>query len=294
MHRRTLFKYSVVSAAVFATTAMLAACTTGKPNYSQEKTMATTHKTQVVALLKSIETGDPAPVSSIHPNKYIQHNLAVGDGLAGFGAVLQALPKGSARANTARVFQDGDSVFAHTEYNFFGPKIGFDVFRFENDKIVEHWDNLQETAKPNPSGRTMLDGPTTVADLDRTEPNKALVRSFVDDILVNGRMDKLASYFDGDNYLQHNPAVADGLSGLGAALAAMAKAGVSMKYERVHKTLGEGNFVLVISEGQFAGKHVAFYDLFRVQANKIAEHWDTIEPIPPQSEWKNANGKFGF
>jgi predicted SnoaL-like aldol condensation-catalyzing enzyme len=294
MHRSTLFKYSVVSAAVFATTAMLAACTTVKPNHSQEKTMATTRKAQVVALLKSIETGDPAPVSSIHPNKYIQHNLAVGDGLAGFGAVLQALPKGSARANTARVFQDGDYVFAHTEYNFFGPKIGFDVFRFENDKIVEHWDNLQETAKPNPSGRTMLNGPTAVTDLDRTESNKTLVRSFVEDILMNGRMDKLAAYFDGDNYLQHNPTVADGLSGLGSALAAMAKAGVSMKYERVHKTLGEGNFVLVISEGQFAGKHVAFYDLFRLQANKIAEHWDTIEPIPPQSEWKNANGKFGF
>jgi predicted SnoaL-like aldol condensation-catalyzing enzyme len=256
--------------------------------------MASARKTQVVALLKSIETGDPAPVSIINPAKYIQHNLAVGDGLAGFGAVLQALPKGSAKANTVRVFQDGDYVFAHTEYNFFGPKVGFDVFRFENDKIVEHWDNLQETAKPNPSGRTMLDGSATVLDLDRTESNKALVQRFVDDILVNGRMDKLAGYFDGDNYLQHNPAVADGLSGLGAALAAMAKAGVSMKYERVHKTLGEGNFVLVISEGQFAGKHVAFYDLFRVQANKIAEHWDTIEPIPPKSEWKNANGKFGF
>jgi predicted SnoaL-like aldol condensation-catalyzing enzyme len=294
MHRRTLFQHAVISATAFATTAMLAACTTGKPNQSQEKVMATTHKAQVVALLKSIETGDSAPVSSINPNKYIQHNLAVGDGLAGFGAVLQALPKGSARAHTARVFQDGDYVFAHTEYNFFGPKIGFDVFRFENDKIVEHWDNLQETAKLNPSGRTMVDGTTAVIDLDRTAPNKAIVRSFVDDILVNGRMDKLAGYFDGDNYLQHNPAVADGLSGLGAALAAMAKAGVSMKYERVHKVLGEGSFVLVISEGQFAGKHVAFYDLFRVQANKIAEHWDTIEPIPPQSEWKNANGKFGF
>jgi predicted SnoaL-like aldol condensation-catalyzing enzyme len=294
MHRRTLFQYSVISAATFATMAMLAACTTGKPNHSQEKAMATTRKAQVVALLKSIETGDPAPVSSIHPNKYIQHNLEVGNGLAGFGAVLQALPKGSARANTVRVFQDGDFVFAHTEYNFFGPKIGFDVFRFEDGKIVEHWDNLQETAKANPSGRTMLDGPTAVVDLDRTESNKAFVRSFVDDILVNGRMDKLAGFFDGDNYLQHNPAVADGLSGLGAALAAMAKAGISMKYDRVHKVFGEGNFVLVVSEGQFAGKHVAFYDLFRVEANKIAEHWDTIEPIPPQAEWKNANGKFGF
>lgn len=257
--------------------------------------MSTPHKTAVAALLKSIETGDPAPAAVIHPQRYTQHNLAVADGLAGFGAVLAALPQGSARAHTVRVFQDGDFMFAHTEYDFFGPKIGFDVFRFEDGRIVEHWDNLQPTpAQPNPSGRSMTDGSTTLAELEHTAANKALVRAFVDDILVHGRMNKLAGYFDGDHYLQHNPAVADGLSGLGAALKAMAEAGVSMRYEHVHQVLGEGNFVLVISEGQFSGRHVAFYDLFRVQTGKIAEHWDVIETIPPQAEWKNTNGKFGF
>ena len=260
--------------------------------FAQEAAM-TPQKQQVVALLKSIETGEPAPVASVNPDKYIQHNLAVGDGLAGLGAVLQLLPKGSAKVNTVRVFQDGDRVFAHTEYDFFGPKIGFDVFRFENGKIVEHWDNLQETpAKPNPSGRTMIDGPAQATDLDRTAANKALVKAFVEDILVAGRMDKLAGYFDGDRYHQHNPQIGDGLSGLGAALQALAQAGIALKYDRVHMVLGEGNFVLVASEGTFGGKHVAFYDLFRVQNGKIAEHWDTIEAIPPRSEWKNANGKF--
>ncbi|MDX8500630.1 hypothetical protein RFM99_19675 [Mesorhizobium sp. VK4C] len=38
----------------------------------------------------------------------------------------------------------------------------------------------------------------------------------------------------------------------------------------------------------------SFYDLFRVENGTIAEHWDTIETIPPQSVWKNQNGKFGF
>ena len=253
----------------------------------------TTEKQQVVALLKSIETGDPQPVSAVNPGKYIQHNLAVGDGLAGFGAVLQALPKGSAKVDTVRVFQDGNYVFAHTDYNFFGPKIGFDVFRFESGQIVEHWDNLQEKPiQPNPSGHTMTDGPTQADDLVKTAANKALVRAFVDDILVNGRMDRLAGYYDGDHYVQHNPQIADGLSGLGAALQAMAKAGVTMKYERIHQVLGEGNFVLAVSEGSFAGKHSSFYDLFRVEDGKIAEHWDTIETIPPKTEWKNGNGKF--
>lgn len=255
--------------------------------------MSTSTKQQVVDLLKSIETGDSKPVAYINPEKYIQHNLAVGDGLAGFGAVLQQLPKGSARVNTVRVFQDGDFVFAHTDYNFFGPKVGFDIFRFENGRIVEHWDNLQETpAGPNPSGRTMLDGPTQASDLTHTEANKALVRAFVDDILVNGRMDKLAGYFDGDNYLQHNPQIADKLSGLGAALQAMAKQGVTMKYDRIHKVLGEGDFVLTASEGTFAGKHTSFYDLFRIESGKIAEHWDTIETTLARTEWKNSNGKF--
>lgn len=250
-------------------------------------------KSQVAALLKSIETGEAAPVAAINPNKYIQHNLGAADGLAGFGALMQLLPKGSAKAHTVRVFQDGDFVFAHTDYNFFGPKIGFDIFRFEDGRIVEHWDNLQEKpAQPNPSGHTMTDGPTQVQDLDKTEDNKRLVRAFVDDILVHGRMDRLAGYFDGDNYVQHNPQIGDRLSGLGAALQAMAKAGITMKYDRIHRVLGEGNFVLVASEGQFAGTHSSFYDLFRVENGRIAEHWDTIEAIPARADWKNGNGKF--
>jgi predicted SnoaL-like aldol condensation-catalyzing enzyme len=138
----------------------------------------------------------------------------------------------------------------------------------------------------------MTDGATKVTDIDKTEANKALVKSFVDDILVNGKMDMLSGYFEGDNYIQHNPQIGDGLSGLGAALEAMAKAGIVMKYDAVHHVLGKGNFVLVSSEGILGGKPTAFYDLFRVTSGKIAEHWDTIEAIPARADWKNQNGKF--
>jgi predicted SnoaL-like aldol condensation-catalyzing enzyme len=252
----------------------------------------TQKENQVVDLLKSIETGASGPVKVINPNNYIQHNLGVADGLAGFGQLLTVLPKGSARVNTVRVFEDGDLVVAHTEYNFFGPKIGFDIFRFEDGKIVEHWDNLQETAGPNPSGHSMIDGSVSVSDLNKTAANKEMVGNFVNDILVNGRMDKLGSYIDGDHYMQHNPNIGDGLSGLGKALEAMAKAGIALKFEKLHKIVGKGNFVLTVSEGSFAGKPSSFYDLFRVESGKIVEHWDTIETIPAQAEWKNQNGKF--
>ena len=95
-------------------------------------------KEKAVALLNSIQTGDQTPVGYINPNKYIQHNLALGDGLAGFGAVLQNAPEGGFKVNIIRSFQDGDFVFTHTVYDFFGPKVGFDIFRFEDGLIVEH------------------------------------------------------------------------------------------------------------------------------------------------------------
>lgn len=261
----------------------------------KEKKMENSNKQQVTDLLKSIQTGASEPITYINPEKYIQHNLGAADGLAGFGALLAQLPANSAKVNTVRAFQDGEYVFTQTDYDFFGPKIGFDIFRYENGKIVEHWDNLQETPKEaNPSGHTMIDGTTKVKDLDKTASNKELVKNFVNDILVNGKMEKLSGYFDGDNYIQHNPQIADQLSGLGKALEYLASIGVTMKYDTVHKVLGEGNFVLIVSEGTFGGKHTSFYDLFRVENGKIAEHWDVIEEIPAKENWKNSNGKFGF
>ena len=255
--------------------------------------MTISNKEKAIALLSSIESGDQTAVEYVNSAKYTQHNLSIGDGLAGFGAALQALPKGTARVNVIRTFVDGDFVVAHTEYNFFGPKDGFDVFRFEDGLIVEHWDNLIEIAPPNPSGHTQFDGPTEIEDLDQTDANKTLVQSFVQTILADGNMNKIGDYIGGDNYIQHNPGIADGLSGLSQALEAMAKQGITMVYSKIHKVLGQGNFVLTISEGTFADKATSFYDLFRVENGKIVEHWDVMETIILKDEWKNANGKFG-
>lgn len=263
-----------------------------KPN-NKEKQMEK-KKTEVKELLKSIETGDSKPVGYINPKKYTQHNLGAEDGLEGFGKLMSQLPKGSAKVNTVRTFADGDYVITHTDYNFFGPKVGFDIFRFENGKIVEHWDNLSEKSTPNPSGHTQLDGETEIKDKNKTADNKKFVSEFVNNVLVKQQYDKTANYINADNYKQHNSQIGDNLSGLQAALGALAKQGIKMEYDKVHKVFGEGNFVLTVSEGKFAGKPTSYYDLFRVENGKIVEHWDILETIPPKDQWKNQNGKFGF
>ena len=262
-------------------------------NSLKNNKMELSNKDKVVALLNSFNTGDQTPISYINPNKYIQHNLGVADGLAGFGAVMQHAPEGGFKANVIRAFEDGDYVFTHTEYDFFGPKAGFDVFRFEDGLIVEHWDNLLEIQKPNPSGHTQFDGVTELKDLDKTEANKNTVREFLEKVVINHEMDKLATYINPNKYIQHNPAIADGLEGFGAAMKYFAENGLVMEFTKVHKVLGHGNFVLAMSEGKFGkGEHTAFYDLFRLENGQIIEHWDVIAPIPAKSEWKNTNGKF--
>ncbi len=255
--------------------------------------MELTNKEKVVALLNSFNTGDQTPISYINPDKYIQHNLSVGDGLAGFGEVMQHAPPQGFKANVIRAFEDGDYVFTHTEYDFFGPKIGFDIFKFEDGLIVEHWDNLIEVQQPNASGRTQIDGAVDITDKEKTATNKKLVENFIDDLLFKHENEKITDYINSQKYLQHNPAVADGLDGFGAAMKYFAENGLVMEYEKVHMILGEGNFVLAVSEGKFGkGEHTAYYDLFRIEDGLIVEHWDVIAPIPAKEEWKNANGKF--
>jgi predicted SnoaL-like aldol condensation-catalyzing enzyme len=254
--------------------------------------MKSKRKDQICSLLKGIETGDEAAAEVVNESKYIQHNPQTHEGSEGLAALFKRLSKTSPRVNIVRVFEDGDYVFAHTEYDFANSNIGFEIFRFEGRQAVEHWDNIQRRRGPNPSGHSMVDGPTDSSEKHLTEVNRALVRSFTNIVLVGRQLEKIDDYISNERFTQHNPLISDVLLALREALEASNGKGHLINYERNHRILAEGNFVLSVSEGTYSGNHSAFFDLFRVSDNKLVEHWDTIEAIPPQSEWKNDNGKF--
>lgn len=249
-------------------------------------------KDQIRALLKSIETGDPEPVAVVNEAKYIQHNPETHEGSEGLATLFRRLSKTEPKVNIVRAFEDGDLVFAHTEYDFANHSVGFEVFRFEDGQAVEHWDNIQARQGPNLSDRSMVDGPTESVDLNLTESNRAFISSFVGSVLIDGQLNRLTDYIDKDAFIEHNPRLADGVFVLRTALEASDKGGRKIDYQRIHRVLAEGNFVLCVSEGYLNGVHSAFYDLFSVIAGKIVEHWDTTGRIVPRSEWKNDNGKF--
>lgn len=254
--------------------------------------MTTANKDRIRALLKSIETGDSESVAVVDEARYIQHNPQTQEGSEGLVALFQRLSKTSPRVNIVRAFEDGDFVFAHTEYDFASRKIGFEVFRFDGDRAVEHWDNIQERLGPNQSGRSMVDGPTEAVDLELTESNRAFVRSFVESVLVDGQLDRITEFIDENIYAEHNPRLGDDVYFLRSAFEIEEESGKHVDYHHVHRILAEGSFVLCVSEGKYGGAHSAFYDLFRLANGKVVEHWDTTEEIAPLSKWKNDNGKF--
>lgn len=262
--------------------------------------MLRTKKERTVAIQRSLQDRSKHPIAYFDSRKYIQHNVALGDGLAPILEFMDALPADRTRVDVRRAFEDGDYSVAHAEYELgdWGRVVGFEVHRWEDDRIVEHWDNLEPPPdRPNPSGRTMVDGATAVVDLDRTHANKALVERFTADVLIGRRTGRAAPFFDADALIQHSPRYGDGVPALIDVLDRAARAADGPEYLRLHKVLGEGNFVLAMSEGTLGGagptrQPAAFYDLYRLADGVIAEHWDVTEIIPPRDTWRNTNGKF--
>ena len=252
---------------------------------------------KALELIHTFATGDTEKAADLLAEGYIQHNLAYGTGRDAFVGSVQYLASAPVKTmvNNIRAYEDGDKVFLHTVYNFAGAgeQVAFDIFRFDgNGKIAEHWDNLAAKAAPNPSGRTQIDNLAAVKDLDKTEENRQIVKDFLHDVMMGKAPEKTPDYFDNGKYIQHNTGIADGLDGLGAALAALAEQGIQMIYDKVHQVLAQGDMVLAVSEGTFGGAPTAYYDLWRVENGKIAEHWDVMETIADKSTWQNQNGKF--
>lgn len=155
----------------------------------------------------------------------------------------------------------------------------FDLMRFEDSQLAEHWDVMQSWVADTATGRTMTDGPTQITDLDDTAANRALVVGFVTDVLMQGNLDALDTFLSSD-YMQHNPVVPDTLDGLRGFIDYLGEQDIEFYYTEIHNVVAEGNFVFVQSEGIYDGAPTAFSDLWRVEDGVIVEHWDAVQEVP--------------
>lgn len=216
---------------------------------------------------------------------YIQHNPRVPTGSAAFLALFPNLKKHNTKIQNIRIFEDGPFVIMHHLWKNAIPfgaeeKVAFHIIRFDQEGLIaEHWSVMTDVAPKNSSGRTLIDGPREIENLEETDKNKEKVVELFSAI---NKGEKNYSNFFLPNYHEHHPDLADGMVGK-----------LEINYKHQHKVFGSGNFVLSISEGTYGKTLTAFYDLFRFKKGMIAEHWCVYQEIPT-SGLANENGMFGF
>jgi predicted SnoaL-like aldol condensation-catalyzing enzyme/truncated hemoglobin YjbI len=248
-----------------------------------------TNKEKAIAINKAVQNGDAEAAAALVTENYIQHTPTVPDGKNGLRILVAKIKNKEIPApkiNTVRSFEDGEFVVLHHDVSWPNRKAMFEIFRFENRLAAEHWSSIADHPEKTVNGHSMLDGATEITDKDLTEKNKEFAASFVQTVLIDGRFDKLSEFYHPE-IIQHNPFLDNTVPGWLKGVEELQKKGVSIEIKKIFKVLGEGNFVLVCSEGKFGGKYTAFFDLFRLENGIIVEHWDVLQEIPERMAHDN-------
>ena len=81
-------------------------------------------------------------------DRYIQHSAHIPPGRAGLFGLVRTLPA-TLRYENHLIMAEGDFVITHGRFSGHGRPaawIAADIVRFENGKLAEHWDVLQDEA----------------------------------------------------------------------------------------------------------------------------------------------------
>jgi len=237
------------------------------------------------SFIRGLASRDPDLASRyIDSQRYVEHNPLVPEGAIGLKDHVARLPN-EGRLEVIRAFHDGAYVFTQAEGAFLGCNTFFDVFRFENGLIVEHWGFSSEAGPANKSGHTQTDGPIKPLADEDTETNKTLVREYYEAVHLGGGYDKIQHYV-WEGCIRHEPGVADGMAAFVRDLKVLTQ---NRSIDEIALLLGQNDFVFLVAKGSVEGRPCLYVDLYRAENGKIVEHWGFAGEPPPPGQWRNTN-----
>jgi predicted SnoaL-like aldol condensation-catalyzing enzyme len=135
-----------------------------------------------------------------------------------------------------------------------------------------------------------LVGPAHAAGTAQEEANKKIVLDFYEKALIRKDFAAAAQHL-GQRYVQHNPTAADGPEGFHKFIDFL-RAKYPQSHSDIKQAFADGDTVIlhVHSVREPGQRGSAIVDIFRLENQKIVEHWDVIQPIPETA----ANGNTMF
>jgi predicted SnoaL-like aldol condensation-catalyzing enzyme len=208
---------------------------------------------------------------------YIQHNPTVKQGRVGITEMINylktlPLPPVGVKSPIIRAIQEGDLVVTHLDIEFMGKRMAvIDLFKLKDGILIEHWDAIQQMPDQTGMAVTATNGSHEVDENASAIKSKQIVDRFYKAVIQKAPVIDLIK----SDYIEHDAAVIESGKGLGTYLS-----DDNNRQIKIHRIIGEGDFVVVQSEFKEVGKAFVFYEIFRLEQKKIAEHWSVKQVIP--------------
>ncbi len=238
----------------------------------------------VIDFLEGFEITDTSILNVLAPglpnDGFIQHSSLYADGVDGYLPLFRLINKQN-EILTYNLFRDEDHVVAHISYggrwNNSVPQVALEVFRIEDGRIAEHWDNIEDLVVADQTPASIERSPSDVG------ANEILVRNMIADVFVNEEPTNVGLYFSPD-FIDHSStplSFNDLMSSEG-----------NPRYDDIELIFGSDNLILAGVQGapDVFSNIDTYFDLYVINDGLITERWQTIQLLP--EAFLHMNGKW--
>lgn len=255
-------------------------------------------------MFKAAATNDYSAFMAIAADPYIQHSPDLADGWEPVWDLLMNRPAGFSTRQMQWLGKDGfldngDFLVMFREVDRgdgTGPSKIVDLLRFdENGKYAEHWDIRQPLSNETASGRNETDAASVFINNPVTyseqieEANKQVAATFLNLAFNEGNLNVALEEYVDENYIQHNPFIADGIEPVRQAFES---GNIPTLCYDIQHIFAQNDLVVVHSKVTSTDGDSAVVDLLRIRDGKLVEHWYVVQPVPPDNEMPHSNDMF--
>ena len=168
-----------------------------------------TNSDRALAYFSALENGDGKFFRENVPKEnHFQHNAYYKHGNEGYKTLVKESKASGLKVDVYRLAEFNDYVFAHSVFkDSLSSSVGIDIFKFSNNKIVEHWFGREEINKTAENPSIQFDGSFETLYGTNDAVSSKVAANFIRFLRIEGEYKKQYQMVS-ENYTEHNSLLA--------------------------------------------------------------------------------------